>query len=373
MLRRARSSSSWTFPRPPRRRMIVLTAQFALLASVLGAAVAFVGAQESVTVVVDGAPTKVRTFDGSVRAVLAKAHVELGEHDTVSPNLAAHVGDHATVTVGRGRPLDLQVDGEPTQRWVTAGTVGAALRESGLIVAGEYVSVPDDRTIPLSGASFVVRRPQTVRVLVDGTDRELVTTAASVEDLLVGSAISLGALDRVSVPGTSYPYAGMTVSITRVSAKQEITSSVIARSVQRVADDTLYVGATRTIQAGQDGVMTYVYATTYLDGQLADRVLTDQRMTTEPQPTVVAYGTKPVPLDALNWAALAKCESNNNPRSVSSNGTYRGLYQFSLSAWQGVGGSGDPIDASPEEQTYRAQLLYEASGRGVWPVCGRYL
>ena len=58
---------------------------------------------------------------------------------------------------------------------------------------------------------------------------------------------------------------------------------------------------------------------------------------------------------------------------MSSGGTYRGLYQFTMSSWAGVGGSGDPIDASPSEQTYRAQLLYQRSGDAVWPVCGRYL
>jgi soluble lytic murein transglycosylase-like protein len=77
--------------------------------------------------------------------------------------------------------------------------------------------------------------------------------------------------------------------------------------------------------------------------------------------------------DGLDWGALARCESGGNPRAVSSTGKYRGLYQFSISTWRGVGGAGDPIDASPAEQTYRAKILYNRSGRGSWPVCGRYL
>ncbi|MBC7373663.1 MAG: transglycosylase family protein [Frankiales bacterium] len=77
--------------------------------------------------------------------------------------------------------------------------------------------------------------------------------------------------------------------------------------------------------------------------------------------------------DSLNWAALAQCESGGNPRAVNPSGTYRGLYQFSLQTWQGVGGQGDPIDASSGEQTYRAKLLYQRSGAGQWPECGRRL
>lgn len=74
----------------------------------------------------------------------------------------------------------------------------------------------------------------------------------------------------------------------------------------------------------------------------------------------------------LNWHALAECESSDNPRTNTGNGYY-GLYQFALSTWESVGGSGLPSSASPQEQTYRAELLYRRRGRAPWPVCGRWL
>jgi hypothetical protein len=73
-------------------------------------------------------------------------------------------------------------------------------------------------------------------------------------------------------------------------------------------------------------------------------------------------------VDSLNWPALAQCESGGNPKAVNSAGYY-GLYQFSLSTWRSVGGTGNPIDASASEQTYRAKLLYQKSGAGQWG-CG---
>ena len=56
--------------------------------------------------------------------------------------------------------------------------------------------------------------------------------------------------------------------------------------------------------------------------------------------------------------------------AVSASGAYRGMYQFSRSTWAAVGGSGDPAAATPDEQTYRAQLLYNRAGAGQWPHCG---
>lgn len=74
----------------------------------------------------------------------------------------------------------------------------------------------------------------------------------------------------------------------------------------------------------------------------------------------------PSPLD---WPALAQCESGGNPQAATGNGFY-GLYQFDLQTWASVGGVGSPADASPTEQTYRAQLLYNERGAAPWPVCG---
>jgi len=68
--------------------------------------------------------------------------------------------------------------------------------------------------------------------------------------------------------------------------------------------------------------------------------------------------------------AIASCESGGDPAAVSSDGTYRGKYQFDYGTWESMGGSGDPAAAPEAEQDYRAALLYAASGSSPWPVCG---
>ena len=68
--------------------------------------------------------------------------------------------------------------------------------------------------------------------------------------------------------------------------------------------------------------------------------------------------------------AIAACESGGNPATNTGNGFY-GKYQFTLSTWQSVGGSGNPAAASEAEQNQRAALLYAREGAAPWPVCGR--
>jgi hypothetical protein len=69
--------------------------------------------------------------------------------------------------------------------------------------------------------------------------------------------------------------------------------------------------------------------------------------------------------------AIAACESGGDPEAVSSEGTYRGLFQFDQGTWESVGGSGDPAAAPAAEQEYRAALLYSRSGSSPWPICGQ--
>jgi hypothetical protein len=68
--------------------------------------------------------------------------------------------------------------------------------------------------------------------------------------------------------------------------------------------------------------------------------------------------------------SIAACESGGDPTAVSSDGSYRGKYQFDFGTWESVGGSGDPAAAAEDEQDYRAALLYSQSGSSPWPVCG---
>ena len=83
-----------------------------------------------------------------------------------------------------------------------------------------------------------------------------------------------------------------------------------------------------------------------------------------------AFATLPAGVSMATLELIASCESGGDPTIVSSDGSYRGKYQFSFETWAAVGGSGDPAAAPEDEQDYRAALLYSQSGSSPWPVCG---
>jgi hypothetical protein len=83
------------------------------------------------------------------------------------------------------------------------------------------------------------------------------------------------------------------------------------------------------------------------------------------------FETLPGGVTMATLESIAACESGGDPGAVSSEGTYRGKYQFDQGTWESVGGSGDPAAAPEAEQDYRAALLYSESGSSPWPICGQ--
>jgi len=72
------------------------------------------------------------------------------------------------------------------------------------------------------------------------------------------------------------------------------------------------------------------------------------------------------------WDQVARCESGGNWAINTGNGYYGGL-QFSLSTWQGIGGSGYPHEHPRETQIAMGKQLWQTSGWGAWPACTRKL
>src|SRR5690242_15772171 len=75
---------------------------------------------------------------------------------------------------------------------------------------------------------------------------------------------------------------------------------------------------------------------------------------------------------AVNWDAIAKCESGGNWSINTGNGYYGGL-QFSRSTWKAYGGQGMPHKASRAQQIKIAEKVLKKQGWRAWPACSRKL
>lgn len=216
-------------------------------------------------------------------------------------------------------------------------------------------------------------------------------------------AIGAGATTSASSEASS----GLDVSTAAPAVASETVESSQAHGTVKKETDSLDKGETKVETQGVDGLTRTTYRVVSADGKETSRVAVATVVVTEKVDEVVLVGTHVAETTADSstsssssssttssastassstsssssassaassgvWAALAQCESGGNPSTNTGNGYY-GLYQFSLSTWQALGGTGLPSDASAAEQTRIAQKLQAQSGWGQWPSCAASL
>jgi resuscitation-promoting factor RpfB len=377
-------------PVPPRgflhkvaaQRPLRLLAQGGALLGVVAGTVAFASFDKDVTLTVDGRTSSVHAFGSSVGDVLADKDIRVGPHDLVSPSTSARVHDGEHLVVRYGRQLSINVDGQRRVYWTTALTVDQALAQLGLRDADAALSVSRDARLGRSGLSMTLTTPKDVVVSVDGSQIQRTTTATDVGVLLQQLGITLGPEDRVSVPLTAPLAVGLQLTVTRVVTKLATVTQRVRMPVTSRKTASIARGQIKIVSKGRPGTQLVTYELVYENGKLVSKapmlivivtaaVRQVQQVGSQASSTSGDPGAPGGNAANLNWAALAQCESGGNPKAVNPNGYY-GLYQFSLATWHSVGGSGNPIDASPAEQTHRAMILYNKAGAGQW-TCGSHL
>ncbi|HEX6447024.1 MAG TPA: ubiquitin-like domain-containing protein [Streptosporangiales bacterium] len=354
----------------------------AAFAVLVGGGVAYATANKEVKLTVDGAPQTVHTLSGNVSGVLDGAGIKTTDRDLVAPKPQSAVHDGDQIVVRHARQVTVTVDGKTVKRWVTALNVSEALRQLGIHGTDVRVSADRSTRIPLAGLSFSVRLPKSVTVTADHKSHKVVTFGSVVQNAVDDSGITLNKDDRVTPSGDSPLVNGMKIAVQRITVKRVTRTITLDMPVKKIHDSSMSAGTTKVEHSGSPGQKVVVYEIRTVDGKRQPSKKISEKVTRKPTTQVVRVGTKkdppptsrPAPvgtndtsfwtLGGWDWKYLARCESGLNPRA--SNGTHFGLYQFSLSTWQSVGGSGDPRDASELEQTQRAYTLIKRAGPGQW-------
>ena len=188
------------------------------------------------------------------------------------------------------------------------GTVGADARASSPGTAGaggesaaggaaaqaaiQSAALPANPASPTATATVAPAPVVTVTVWVvhDGAVNQVTTTAATVGQMLQGSGVHLGALDKVSPAPTSALTGGTTIRVFRVT--QTVTSTVVTINYKKVTKPSTAVemGLTSTAQTGVNGTTEKDYTRTYQDGRLVSTVLSATRVITAERDAVTLIG-----------------------------------------------------------------------------------
>jgi len=277
------------------RKIVTRAVQALLLVAVVAGTIGFVALGKTVTLSIDGATRTVHTFAGDVEGVLDRQEVEVSARDLVSPALGSAITDGATVTVRYARLLKLDIDGVDREVWTTARSVDEALAQLGMRTEGAALSTSRSSAIGRDGLELSMRLAKTITIAADGATDELTTTVVTVEDALDEAGLTLEANDLVRPARSTLVTAGLSIAVTRVTSEDisETTELPYATEVRQDADE--YEDYEEVAQEGSPGARVRDLRVFKHDGVEAYRVLTADRITVAPVARIVVVGTKERP------------------------------------------------------------------------------
>jgi len=277
------------------RKIVTRAVQALLLVAIVAGTIGFVALGKTVTLSIDGATRTVHTFAGDVEGVLDRQEVEVSARDLVSPALGSAITDGATVTVRYARLLKLDIDGVDREVWTTARSVDEALAQLGMRTEGAALSTSRSSAIGRDGLELSMRLAKTITIAADGAAEELTTTVVTVEDALDQAGLTLDANDLVRPARATLVRAGLSIAVTRVTSEDisETTELPYATEVRQDADE--YEDYEEVAQEGSPGARVRDLRVFKHDGVEAYRVLTADRITVAPVARIVVVGTKERP------------------------------------------------------------------------------
>ncbi|SIR77330.1 resuscitation-promoting factor [Williamsia sterculiae] len=350
----------------------------AILATLVAGGIMGVLAYKKVTLEVDGHIIKVATMRSSVDNILDEHGYAPKAGDSVTPGSGNDVADGQTIHLHRMKNLTLDVDGQQKQIQTTAVTVEDALSQHGLADAANDVVTPRNAVLPVAGGDVQVVLPKAVTLNDGGKTVKPKIAAKTVGELVADTGNPLQSTDKVVPAADTALTQNMKITVTRIRTTQVTASEPVTAPDITTDDPTVTKGDKVVKKPGKPGKQNVTYEVTTVNGKETERKKLDAQVIDKPVAASVAVGTKPgapsVP-DGSVWDRLAGCESTGNWAINSGNGFFGGI-QFDQNTWDRWGGqefAARPDLASREEQISIAEKTLAAQGWGAWPACSSSL
>ena len=192
----------------------------------------------------------------------------------------------------RGRALTLSQPFGTTVVWSSSSTLGEALIDAGFrLRQGDSIAPhAQARLTDLSSAAYLASRP--VEITVDGITLQAMAAGPTVGQALAQAGVTLAGLDRAS-PSASEPLpTSGEVSVIRVREDVLVEQLPVAPTTTPEFSAELELDSRQVIDPGAYGMQAKRVRVRFEDGVEVSRTAEGEWLAVEPRPRVVAYGTK---------------------------------------------------------------------------------
>lgn len=197
--------------------------------------------------------------------------------------------------VYRSIPITVDDGNVPFTIHTTAQTVGEALLDA------EITLYLGDRVMPglggpvSTGMRVFIQRSKPVSLQVDGELVKTRTRGRTVGDALTEMGVTVAGLDQVAPPLTTEVYDNAAIRIVRIQEEVEVTEEIDPFETVFRPDPNLLIDTQRLLTPGAEGITRSRYRVRFEDGVETERTLEDRWQAQEPAQRVIAYGQRVAP------------------------------------------------------------------------------
>ena len=200
--------------------------------------------------------------------------------------------DQVLLQIRHAHQIELSVEGQELTFLSSAPTLGQALWENNIILrSSDVLSLPMETPLN-SDLKVSLLKSQPLRIVANGKEFELLSSAETVGQALMLAGYSLQNQDY-SVPGENEPLpADRTIKIVRVREEIQLLPTSISFNSEFVANSEMDLDTQKLVQAGEFGISMARVRVRYEDGQETSRVTETEWIAKAPTTQQYAYGTK---------------------------------------------------------------------------------
>ncbi|WP_238942877.1 G5 and 3D domain-containing protein [Planococcus beigongshangi] len=276
-----------------RKSVIITMATVLMFAAVMVFAI-YEGTKNTVTMVSNGNEEEVKTHAETVGAFLEEQEIRVGQDDYLSHTADASIDNDIVIEWTEADQFTITVDGKPTSAWTTLNTVEDILAKANIEITEHDKVTPalDAEVDPETAISVEKAYEVTVH---DGLEEKKVwSTSTTVADFLKQHKITLNDLDRVEKNMDELVLPGSEVKVVRVEKVTDVVEDSVKFAKETKKDSSLLKGSEKVVQNGEEGLVEKTYEVVKENGKEVKRELKGEKIIKEPKKHVVAVGTKTV-------------------------------------------------------------------------------
>ena len=292
-----------------RSKQTLVTIASLLLFLAVVSFVLFEGTKKTVALTVNGEQQEILTHANTVGELLEQHNIVVANEDFLQPSVNTSIKNNLAIEWEQARQIEITVDGEIQTINTTEHLVSEILAKANVQVNEHDAITPAADAEVGPNNKIAIEKAFEVTLLDGKEEKKVWSTSTTVADFLKQHNIQLNEFDRVEQKMEDMVIPDSVIKVVRVEKVTDVVEEATNFAVETKKDDSLLKGKEKVVQAGEKGTVSRTYDVIKENGVEVSRNVISEKVIKEPTKKVVAVGTKVVTASVSRGATASDPDS----------------------------------------------------------------